>query len=130
MSVISLFAHPLPNVRADSTSSSSLQFIPSIFLPSYAAAVSSKPDGTTLVALMNAASVPGLLAWGWLSDRVPTRIVVGVCAFGAALSCIFAWGLAGEESAPLVVFAVLWGLTGLSFTSLWSKLITIVSGAS
>lgn len=61
---------------------------------------------------------------------MPTRIVVGICAFAAALSLIFCWGFAGQNSAPLVAFAVLWGLTGLSFTSLWSKLITIVSGAS
>lgn len=32
------------------------QFIPSIFLPSYAAVIDSKPNGTTLVALMNAGS--------------------------------------------------------------------------
>lgn len=76
---------------------------------------------------MNAASVPGLLLFGWLSDRLPTRIVIALTAGGAALASIFLWGFAGQSSALLIVFTLVFGLTGLAFTSLWSKLITIVS---
>jgi MFS family permease len=104
--------------------------VPTVWLASYAGEIKSKPDGATLVALMNAASVPGLLGFGYLSDKLPTRLIIFMTAGGAALASIFLWGFAGRSSALLVVFTLVFGSTGLAFTALWSQLITIVSRTS
>lgn len=103
------------------------QFVPTVWLASYASEVKSQPDGATLVAIMNSASVGGLIFTGWISDKVPTRVVIGLTAGGAALSSIFLWGFAGRSSALLVIFSLAFGATGLAFSALWSRLITIVS---
>ena len=107
----------------------SFQFVPTVWLASYASEIKSKPDGATLVAIMNAASVFGLLGFGILSDKLPTRVVIVLTAGGAALASIFLWGFAGRSSALLVVFSLFFGATGLAFTALWSRLITIISRA-
>jgi MFS family permease len=49
------------------------------------------------------------LLLGWLTDRIPLRIVVLVSCLGAALSSAFLWGFA-ESNAMLVAFAVTFGL--------------------
>lgn len=101
--------------------------MPTVWLASYASEIRSKPDGATLVAIMNASSVGGLLFTGWISDKIPTRVVIALTAGGAALASIFLWGFAGRSSPLLVVFSLAFGATGLAFTALWSQLITIVS---
>jgi predicted MFS family arabinose efflux permease len=73
--------------------------------------------------LISAASVPGNALCGYLSDRVPTKVMmVATCTLGAA-AVFLAWGF-GTTIAPLVVFAIVWGASALSFVSLWSKIIT------
>lgn len=49
-------------------------------------------------------------------------IVFFNCLIGA-LAALLPWGL-GTSSAPLIVFSIVWGLTALSFSSLWTPLIT------
>lgn len=56
-----------------------------------------------------AASVPGLLILGALTDRFPLRAVISLSMFGATLSCVFLWGFAGTNSAVLIVFCVCFG---------------------
>lgn len=92
--------------------------------PAFAATVgATRPDGTSLVAIMNAVSVPSNILMGWISDRAPGRVtVLGNCAL-AAISVFILWGM-GTSSGMLVAFSVLWGFSALSFVSLWSKLIT------
>ena len=111
----------------------------------------SKPNGSILLAIMNgkcgaghkpftyhtdadvlvltAASVPGLLILGYLSDKAPLRAVISLSCFGSALSCIFLWGFA-TNSGALVAFVVLFGFLGLSFSALWTKLITVIARKS
>ncbi|KLT42180.1 transporter [Cutaneotrichosporon oleaginosum] len=102
-------------------------FLPSLWMPSYAEAVRAHaPDGTALVAIMNAASVPGNTLTGYLSDRLPTRIVVTLSCTLAAFACLCLWGL-GTSEGLLVGFSVVWGVTALSMVGTWSKMITIIS---
>ncbi|KAK8845320.1 hypothetical protein IAR55_006033 [Kwoniella newhampshirensis] len=102
-------------------------FIPSLWLPSYADELHlSNPSGTALIALMNAASVPGNALLGYLSDRLPLYAVVVVSCVGSAASCAFLWGF-GKHEAELVVFVIIFGGLGLSFSALWSKIISIIS---
>ena len=76
-----------------------------------------------------AASVPGLALWGYLSDRLPIAMVVTTNCVGAALSCLLLWGF-GTSDTTLVFFVLSFGLLGLSFSALWTKLISIISRES
>lgn len=105
-------------------------FLPSLWMPSYAEAIRAHaPGGTALVAIMNAASVPGNTVTGYLSDRLPTRIVVTLSCTLAAFACLCLWGL-GTGEGLLVSFSVVWGITALSMVGTWSKMITIISSES
>lgn len=102
-------------------------FLPSLWIPSYAEAIhATRPNGTALVAIMNAASVPGNTITGYLSDRLPTRIVVTLSCTVACIACLALWGM-GTSEGLLTAFSVVWGLTALSFVGTWSKMITIIS---
>lgn len=84
-------------------------FIPSVWIPTYAQTINSTPDGATLVALMNAASIVGLILLGIMTDRMPLRFVVGFSCFGSALSCLALWGFAGHSSGMLLAFVITFG---------------------
>lgn len=49
--------------------------------------------------------------------------MVSVTCILAAIGVLLPWGL-GTTSAPLILFAILWGMTALSLPGLWSKIIT------
>ncbi|TXT04255.1 hypothetical protein VHUM_04253 [Vanrija humicola] len=99
-------------------------FNPTLWMPTFADTVGAKkPGGVALVSIMNAASVPGLLMTGWLSDRLPTKLIVFLNCLVGALAAALPWGM-GTSTAPLIVFSVVWGLTALSFSSLWTPIIT------
>ncbi|KAL8287384.1 hypothetical protein RQP46_003836 [Phenoliferia psychrophenolica] len=72
------------------------------------------------------ASVPGLLLLGWLSDRWPLRVVITLSCLGSALACLFVWGFA-TDLAVLSIFVVAFGALGLSFSALWTRLITVIA---
>ncbi|BEI90037.1 uncharacterized protein CcaverHIS019_0301070 [Cutaneotrichosporon cavernicola] len=96
-------------------------FTPTLWIPTFADKVGAhKPGGVALVAIMN---VPGNLVMGWVSDRVPTKVMIMIICFGGAIGVLLPWGL-GTTSGPLVVFALIWGLTALSMPSIWSRIIT------
>jgi MFS family permease len=73
-------------------------------------------QGTMLVAVMNgecgpcsirvtdrktAASIPGLLLFGYISDRFSIRILVAVSCICSAFACFLAWGLATKISSNI-----------------------------
>ncbi|OCF78560.1 monocarboxylic acid transporter [Kwoniella mangroviensis CBS 8886] len=102
-------------------------FIPNLWLPSFVDEMGmTKPNGTVLIAILNAASVPGNALLGYLSDKLPLKWTVLISCLGSALSCAFLWGF-GTNSGVLVSFAVTFGLLGLSFTTLWTKMVGAVS---
>nr|ODN85941.1 monocarboxylic acid transporter [Cryptococcus depauperatus CBS 7841] len=102
-------------------------FVPSLWLPSYANDLNlSKPNGTALIALLNAASIPGNALIGLLSDCLSLRAVILISCIGSSLSCAFLWGF-GTNTAMLVAFVIIFGLLGLSFSALWSKIIGTIA---
>ncbi|ORY74553.1 putative monocarboxylic acid transporter [Leucosporidium creatinivorum] len=102
-------------------------FIPSVWIPSYATDIGlSENDGTVLISAMNAASVPGLLIVGYLSDIWPLRAVVTLSCGGSAISCLLLWGFS-QNIGSLTAFAIVFGLLGLSFSALWTRLISIIA---
>ncbi|OCF43798.1 monocarboxylic acid transporter [Kwoniella heveanensis CBS 569] len=98
-------------------------FIPTLWIPSYAEDLGMhKPDGTAVISILNAASALGCPSIGWLSDRLPLRATVLISCTGSALACAFLWGF-GTHQATFVIFAIVFGALGCSFTSIWSKII-------
>lgn len=75
---------------------------------------------------LSAASVPGLLMVGYLSDIWPLRAVVTLSCGGSALSCLLLWGFS-KTLGSLTAFAIVFGLLGLSFSALWTRLISIIA---
>lgn len=101
--------------------------LPSVYLPTFATELGlSDQKGTLAVALLNAASIPGLLIIGYLSDHYSTRAVFFAACFGSALCCFLLWGFATKLSV-LLVFAMFYGFFGIGFAAIWSKLITIMA---
>lgn len=85
-----------------------------------------KIGGTDLVSLMYAASVVGNLSIGWLSDRYPAGwVVFGACVM-SSLATWTLWGW-GASDALLIMFCLVWGLTGLSTAASWSRMISYIS---
>lgn len=73
-----------------------------------------------------ASSIPGLLLLGYLSDKISLRLVISLSCFGTALSCIFLWGFA-TSTGVLIAFVVMFGMLGLSFSAIWTNLITMIA---
>jgi hypothetical protein len=69
------------------------------------------------------------LGLGYLSDKISLRVVISLSCFGSALSCILLWGFA-TNGGVLVAFVIVFGLLVLSFSALWTKLITIIARQS
>ena len=99
-----------------------------------------RPDSTVLVAVMNGAlplkkqlivgaRVPGSLLIGLLLDRLPLRLVLVISAIGSSLACFFLWGF-GTSGGPLVVFVLIFGMLGLTFTTFWTRMISMISSTS
>lgn len=68
-----------------------------------------------------AASVPGLLFFGWLSDRWPLRAVITLSCLGSALACLLLWGFATSIE-MLVVFVIAFGALGLRLVCMFADL--------
>ncbi|KAJ9122473.1 hypothetical protein QFC22_001900 [Naganishia vaughanmartiniae] len=102
-------------------------FLPTVWIPTFAADLGvDKPDGTTLLAILNAASVPGLLLLGYLTDHWPLRMVITLSCLGSAAACLLLWGFS-TNSGVLIAFVVIFGLLGPSFSAVWAKLIGIIA---
>lgn len=82
-------------------------------------------DGTALIAILNAATIPGNILLGYFSDY-SIRAAIVVSCVGSAFGCAFLWGL-GTNTAMLVAFAIVYGFLGSSFQCLWSNMIGVIS---
>nr|KIR45767.1 monocarboxylic acid transporter [Cryptococcus bacillisporus CA1280] len=101
-------------------------FIPTVWLPSYADDLKLRHlNGTALIAILNAATIPGNILLGYFSDY-SIRAVIIVSCVGSALGCAFLWGF-GTNAGMLVAFAIVYGLLGSSFQCLWSNMIGVIS---
>ncbi|OXG17566.1 monocarboxylic acid transporter [Cryptococcus neoformans Ze90-1] len=102
-------------------------FVPSLWLPSFADDLSlTRPSGTGLVAILNAASVPGNAILGIMSDHMSLRVVILISCIGSGLACAFLWGF-GTNDGMLVAFTIIFGLLGPSFSALWTKMNAVIS---
>lgn len=101
-------------------------FIPSIYLPTFAASLGlSHSIGSLLVALVNAAAVFSTIIIGLLCDRFDVTTVILLCTAGTSISVFIFWGL--STTLPLLcLFAILYGFTAGGFVSTLAGMMKII----
>ncbi|KAI5198608.1 MFS general substrate transporter [Aureobasidium subglaciale] len=112
-----------------STISQSLGFyLPSLYLPSYAATAGLKPKlGAMLIALMNVSSVAGQFTYGYLSDgRMPLNILLLSTMLVSTIVALTLWGLA-KSLAALIIFAFVYGFFAYAFLAMRVRMGTAVA---
>ncbi|KAF5373756.1 hypothetical protein D9758_000933 [Tetrapyrgos nigripes] len=98
-------------------------FIPTLYLPTFASDIQmSSATGTLAVALVNGASAPGQVFFGWLSDRNLTRSIL-ISSLCSSLSVFLLWGLTGGLG-PLLAFSCVYGFMALGWTAMWPRCIS------
>ncbi|KAI0184345.1 MFS monocarboxylate transporter [Xylaria flabelliformis] len=95
-------------------------FLPSIYLPTYAARTLGAPSlsAATTILLVNVASVFGCVAMGWFIDRLHVTTCILLSTIGATISVLVIWGLSSSLGL-LYFFCIAYGLFAGSFTSAW-----------
>ncbi|WVQ75327.1 hypothetical protein IAR50_004944 [Cryptococcus sp. DSM 104548] len=102
-------------------------FIPSLWLPSYANALNlTNSNGTIILVILNASSIAGNALLGYLSDHLPLSLVMLFSLWGSGLACALLWGF-GTTGGVLVGFAVVSGVLGLSFATLWTGMVSVIT---
>ncbi|KAL1407268.1 hypothetical protein Q8F55_006686 [Vanrija albida] len=98
--------------------------IPLVWMPTFASTVHA--NGTVLVSLMNAVTIPGFPLNGYLSDHLPARLAILTSFVVAALASALLWGF-GTQPAALFAFVLVWGASAGCMTAFWSRLITTIA---
>ncbi|KAF9871839.1 MFS monocarboxylate [Colletotrichum karsti] len=103
-------------------------YVPSLYLPTYATSLGlSGTAGAMILAASNLAMVFGQLGLGYLSDRVNNVLVlVFASSFLSAIASFFLWGYAGSL-APLLAYALVYGVASGGFPCLWQKFGSVLS---
>lgn len=99
-------------------------FLPSLYLPHYAHSQGlSTTSGTTLLAALNIANIISRLVFGTLSDHFSTHLIGGVTSLVASFSIVFLWGAENFSMNDLIIFAIVFGGTSGTWTSLYFAVI-------
>ncbi|PHH75842.1 hypothetical protein CDD82_4241 [Ophiocordyceps australis] len=95
-------------------------FLPGIYLPTYARDIGAGDFVSALsILLVNVASVFGSAAMGSLVDHLDVTTCLFISALGASVGVFLIWGFATSLPA-LLVFCVVYGLFGGSYSSTWT----------
>lgn len=109
---------------------SSGYFLPTAYLPSYAADIGLSPEkGTLLVSILNGVSTFGNPVVGVMNDRLHVTNVILISTIGSTISVFLFWGLS-SQLALLVAFAVVYGLFAGGYSSTWSGVLTELKAQS
>lgn len=125
-----LKTRPFLALQASNTLESLGFFLPAIYLPSFARALSLPSIASTvLLALLNCCSVIGAVALGHLCDRMPAIYVIALSTLGSTLSIVLLWGLASSLPS-LVVFAAVYGVFAGGYSAIWMGMVREVQRES
>jgi MFS family permease len=96
-------------------------FIPTIYLPSYAADLQIPAiQSTLLLSFLNLSNTLGQAFTGFLSDRLGSTIPFFLSTLIGGLSICIIWGLS-KSFVPLVVFSFVYGLSAGGYSVLYPK---------
>lgn len=95
-------------------------FVPLNYITTYAISHGVNPTlAYQILAILNAASVPGRALPGYLADKFGRFNVMIITIIGCGILCVALWIPAGDNLGAIISFAVLFGLfsgTGISLT--------------
>ncbi|GAB5590144.1 hypothetical protein Unana1_05044 [Umbelopsis nana] len=104
-------------------------FVPNLFIQPYALYLgSSEQFSTIILSILNAASIIGQLALGYVSDRYGYATSTVISSLVASLSAFFLWGFAGKSLGLLIAFVVIYGTFGSGFTTSFPSIVTDIAG--
>lgn len=125
----SFFGKPLFWIYTTSNLAQGLgYFFPSIYLPSYAAALGLSPiQGALLIALLSTSQVLGQFTFGYLSDKhISINFLILLSTLISATSVLALWGLA-MTFVRLIFFSLIYGFFGAGYTAMWARMGTAIS---
>ena len=111
-------------------------FLPTLFLPQFAAALGLNATmGALLLALLAVGQVLGQVTFGYLSDRsasansrirIPLNVLLFLSSFIAGIAALTLWGLA-HNLLLLAFFAVGFGFAANGYVVLWARMGLVVT---
>ncbi|KAH7417975.1 major facilitator superfamily domain-containing protein [Cadophora sp. MPI-SDFR-AT-0126] len=102
-------------------------YLPSIFIPSFAAEISLSPtQRSILLVLINLSQIIGLLSIGHVSDFVDVHLLLLASSLGSAIVVYVLWGLS-KTMLHLCFFALLFGFMAGSFEALFPRFATALT---
>ncbi|PVH83628.1 MFS general substrate transporter [Cadophora sp. DSE1049] len=102
-------------------------YLPSIFIPSFAADISLSPtQRSILLVLINLSQIIGLLSIGHISDFVDVHLLLLGSSLGSAIVVHVLWGLS-KTMLHLCFFALLFGFMAGSFEALFPRFATALT---
>ncbi|KAI8073909.1 major facilitator superfamily domain-containing protein [Gongronella butleri] len=103
-------------------------FIPALFVSSYALSVGlSEQMSTTLLSVMNGVTMVGMVLLGFLSDKLGYWRACIISSTIASLSTFLLWGFAGNSTAMLMIYVILYGIFGAGFASCFPSMTSDIS---
>lgn len=101
-------------------------FMPSLYLPAYANQLGYDSNKSALtIVLINVFTMIGSLVMGLIIDRWHVATAILLSSLGSAVSVFLIWGFS-SSLAPLLTFAIMYGLFAGSFTTPWPGIIKAV----
>lgn len=98
-------------------------YLPGIYLPSYASAVSlGNAVGTTSVAILNIGTFLGSIFGGFMTDYRSSNFIISYSTICMTLTILFIWGFAAN-AVSVISFAFLYAFFGASFVAVWPGVI-------
>jgi MFS family permease len=103
-------------------------FIPSIYLPSYAADLRVSPiQSTLLLSFLNLSTTLGQSLSGHLSDKLGSTLPFFLSTLVGGLSVCLIWGLS-KSFGPLIAFSLVYGISAGGYSVLYPKFAWEVAG--
>lgn len=102
-------------------------FLPNVFLPSYASALSfSQTKADSLLTLISLSQVFGQILLGYVSDKWNPYYPTSLAALISGISVIFLWG-PSKGMDRLAPFSLLWGFWSASYSVLYTSTCTFLT---
>jgi MFS family permease len=102
-------------------------FLPSIYLPSYAASIGASPSvGSLSVLLYNIASTIGCVLMGAIIDKYDVTTCSFLSTVGSTIGVFVIWGFSTSLT-PLFIFAVEYGIFAGSWVATWPGIVRAVT---
>ncbi|KAJ7506746.1 MFS general substrate transporter [Mycena galericulata] len=108
---------------AVNTLQSSANFVPILYLPTFAQDLHAGSKSAVSVALLNAGSLVGRLSIGYLSDTFNPWMLAFFILLTTSMTSFVFWGVLSHSFAGLLAFGIAYGAIAGGWSSLWMGLV-------